>query len=208
MIRRKATRHDEEADLNLIPIMNLVLILIPLLLLGIVFVELAVIPVTMPEKMPMRSDASPEIPKKLQVMVSSEGFWILDSGTALPPTEDCATRDANSRVSVCLANPDAEEAVERYDWLALYNTLLTLKQDHKWHDHTQIELAAQGDVPYGVMVKAMDISRYQRATTSDASRGNHFASAAELSSSSVARDESSAPVLLFPQTVLGLPTTM
>lgn len=40
---------EEEQDLNLAPIMNMVVILIPLLLLSVVFVKVAVINITAPK---------------------------------------------------------------------------------------------------------------------------------------------------------------
>lgn len=215
MARRGQREEEEESELDLVPIMNLVLILIPLLLLSVVFLEITVINVTMPQKSIGPPNQSGEPPKRLQLMVSKEGFWLIKGDQAMPPIPKCAGQGGQN-VTICLSSPDATELVERYDWLELYNTLMKLKSEAQWNDHEQIEIVAGSDIPFGVLVKAMDVSRFQRAVEAEgATEGTTFGSAEELASSHYVRvdvtDEESGPAKkplgLFPLVVLGLPTT-
>ena len=204
---------EENNDLNLVPIMNLVLILIPLLLLSIVFMEITVINVTMPQKSFGRPNADGEEPKRLQVIISKNGFFVMKGDQAMPPIPSCASKE----VTICLADATAQEPVEKYDWLALYNLLMELKADDYWKDHEQIELVAGPDITYGVLVKAMDVSRYQRVNSesADAVKGTPFSDLGVFWGSKIVRVEAKgeddqiglAPVGLFPLVVLGLPTT-
>jgi biopolymer transport protein ExbD len=210
-------RRPEEAteDLNLVPIMNLVLILIPLLLLSVVFLEITVINVTMPQ----RSVGPPKdgpLPQRLQLIISKEGFWLMNGDRPIPTIDVCQGR-GSQQVTICLKNPDAQEPVDKYDWLSLYNLLMGLKADPHWSEHEQLEIVAGADITFGVLVKAMDATRYQRVPASDpvdAKAGKTFASIEDLNDSHVVMhekrtDEGMArePLGLFPLVVLGLPTT-
>ncbi len=210
-------KEEESNELSLVPILNLVLILIPLLLLSVVFLEITVINVTMPQRSAGAAPPSGEPPKRLQIMISREGFWVIKGDRALPPVPECTGR-GGQQVTVCLLEPDAELEVEKYNWLALYNTLIELKADPQWAEHEQVELVAGPDIPFGVLVKAMDVTRYQLVAPDmdDAIKGSSFTSVDEMNSAIAVRVESidpdsgvSAvrPLGLFPLVVLGLPTT-
>lgn len=213
---RKSRPEPVVEDPNLTPLMNLVLILIPLLLLSVVFLEISVINVTMPQKSLGPPNNSGEPPKRLQLMISKEGFWIIKGDRAMPTIPECVGRGA--QVTICLKEPEAQEAVQRYNWLSLYNTLVQLKQEQHWNEHEQIELVAGADISFAIMVKAMDVTRFQRvaAGIEDAAKGSTFSNVEEFNDSSVVRvegkDEETGetglrPLGLFPLVVLGLPTT-
>lgn len=213
--KSKAEIKDEE--LNLVPIMNLVLILIPLLLLSVVFLEITVVNVTMPQKSLGPATSEGEPPQRLQVMVSKEGFWIVKdpSGKPEPPIGACAARGPNS-VTICLKDNSNVETptVEAYNWLELYNYLQRLKRDPKWAAHETVEIVAGPAIPFGILVKTMDVTRYQRASTPDATSGMEFSSEDELNASQLvtieAKDNESNLVRkglgLFELVVLGVPT--
>ena len=208
-----ARYEDETADLNLTPIMNMVLVLIPLMLLSVVFLSITVIDVTMPQRSAGAPQQDGEPPKRLQLMISRQGFWILPGEMPLPPVPGCPT----DGVTICLKNPDAEIEVEKHNWLALYNKLIELKLDPMWADHEQIEIVAGTDIPFGVLVKAMDISRFQlvpNAEGESAMRGKALASDADLDESVPVRVEREVDgqrglteLEMFPLVVLGLPIT-
>ena len=212
----KVREEQDFGDLDLIPIMNLVLILIPLLLLSVVFLEITVINVTMPQKSLGAAANAGEPPKRLQLMVSKEGFWIIQGERAMPTIPECQGR--GSQVTICLRDAEAKEPIDRYDWLMLYNTLLSIKGDAMWSDHEQLEVVAGADISFGVIVKAMDTSRFQRVPpgNEDASKGTSFSKPEDLYDSTVVQiegtdEETGATGLrslgLFPLVVLGLPTT-
>ena len=98
----------------------------------------------------------------------------------------------------------------------LYNALMEIKMKPDWQDHEQIEIVADSSVNFGVLVKAMDISRYQLvgAGKDDAVKGEVFNSVGELNESRMVMadgmDENGNSVKMglgmFPVVVLGLPT--
>lgn len=215
MARKKDS--DEAPPLNLVPIMNLVLILIPLLLLSVVFLEITVINVTMPQRtLAAQQNPNQEPPQRLQLIISKEGFWLLKGDRPMPTIEACVGR-GSQQVTVCLKNPDAQEMVDRFDWLSLYNLLMEMKADPHWSEHQQIEIVAGADINFGVLVKAMDVTRFQRVSASDpadAKSGKIFASIEEMNDSQVVIREITTdsgparePLGLFPLVVLGLPST-
>ena len=212
----KKNREEEFEDLNLIPIMNLVLILIPLLLLSIVFLEISVVNVTMPQNSlgaPSNTDEEP--PKRLRLMVTKEGFWMIEGEIPMPPIDGCS-----GAVTICLKEGVAAEGspLDKYNWLQLYNKLLELKNKPGWEDHLQVELVAGADVTFDVLVKAMDVARHQMRPEEEegAEKGQPLLSEEQFNGAKVVRVEGtdeetgetgliSKP--LFPLVVLGLPTT-
>lgn len=84
---------DEEVELNLAPIMNLVMILIPLLLLSVVFEQMGVINVSAPKLAvgPENPDTTPpeKPPLQLTVAISFTGFTIAGEGSVLGPISGC-----------------------------------------------------------------------------------------------------------------------
>ena len=84
MVKRPNNKGEE---LNLIPIMNLVSILIPFLLMAAQFVTLAVIDSTLPAiGPPVPVDNPPDKPPlMLSVAITNEGFTILGADAVLNP---------------------------------------------------------------------------------------------------------------------------
>ena len=99
MARRR--QEDEEVELNLAPIMNLVMILIPLLLLSVVFEQMGVINVSAPKLSvgPADEQPNPDEEKKLNLTigVSVSGFSLLTSDGKLSPLSGCDNPD----VAIC-----------------------------------------------------------------------------------------------------------
>jgi biopolymer transport protein ExbD len=90
---RRARKKEELVELNLAPIMNLVMILIPLLLLSVVFEQMGVINVSAPklsvgpETQEPKEDEKP--PLQLTIGISTSGFTIAATGSKLPPLQGC-----------------------------------------------------------------------------------------------------------------------
>lgn len=210
---KKISDVEAAPGLDLTPIMNMVLCLIPLMLLSVVFMTITVIDVTMPQRSAGAAASDGEPPKRLQLFISQQGFTIVANGVPQEHIDGCAPDGP----TICIKNKDAEIDVDKHDWLGLYNKLIELKNKGEWSNHDQIDIVADSSVNFGVLVKAMDISRYQRVPTGkseNASKGEAMKSDAELASSQVVlaqkKDEDGvmkkAPLDLFPVVVLGLPT--
>jgi len=206
----RVSRVPDAEDLNLTPIMNMVLVLIPLMLLNVVFMSIMVIEVTMPQRSAGAATNS-DPPKRLQLFISQQGFTVVKSGMPLQPVEGCT-----SGPTICAKEGDFTVETDRHDWLSLYNALFEIKQDSEWQSHDTIEIVADSSVNFGVLVKAMDIARNQRVVddkaAKDATVGMRMQSLEELNKSVVPQVQNSEDPTkkewlgMFPVVVLGLPT--
>ncbi len=194
MIRREHL--DAASEINLIPIFNLVVVLIPLLLLSVVFEELGVIDISTPRFVtPIVDPLIHEPPLNLSVIISDQGFTLTShQGAPIPPVEGClgaATicnrpgapvadllqkmRRDRARYDLT-GDPEALKrsnealaaAIARYDLRALYNTLLALKADApETHDVT---VSADPLIPFELLVATMDAARFKLASPRDDGR--------------------------------------
>lgn len=203
----------EPDELNLTPIMNIVLVLIPLMLLSVVFMVITVIDVTMPQRSAGAAQNSGEPPKRLQVFVSKQGFTIVKTMESLPAIDGCPSDGP----TICLADPEAELETDKHNWLALYNKLFEIKQDPEWASHDQVEIVADSAVTFAVLVRTMDVTRYQLVTKAEfdtATKGRILRDVAELNDSATVVAETQdangnfakTALGLFPVVILGLPT--
>lgn len=183
MARGKRTDISVEQELNLAPIMNMVVILIPLLLLSVVFLKVGVINITAPKlAMGPPSDTPPpeEEPLNLTVAVNAKGFRIAATGAVLPEMAGCpvpgpticleaqsvdvADKFAKARTQIASGNlaggeAELEAALNAYNWKELYNQLVRIKTQYK--DETIINISADPDVPYAAIVRVMDVARFK-----------------------------------------------
>lgn len=176
---------EEEQELDLAPIMNMVVILIPLLLLSVVFVQVAVINITAPKlSMGPQSDTPPEDDKKplnLTVTVAPNGFRIAAEGGNLGPVTGCpadgpticlrsdkpvdvSAKFAESRKYVAGgdlkgAGDSIEAGLSAFQWRVLYNELAKIKT--RYPEETVMNVSADPDIPFGAIVRLMDVARYQ-----------------------------------------------
>lgn len=204
------------AGLDLTPIMNMVLVLIPLMLLSVVFLTITVIDVTMPQRSAGAASDSGEPPKRLQVVISRQGFLVFDGPTARPPITGCQ----EGGVTVCVPSSKEKEEIEtnRHDWAGLYNELLKVKSQPGWNEHETIEIVADPKIPFATVVKVMDVARFQLAPAEDAktaTKGVEMKTAEALDKAEPVKTEVmsadgnsvSTNLPMFPLVVLGLPVS-
>lgn len=143
-------------DLNLVPIMNLVTILIPFLLLSAQFVTLAVIDSTLPA-IGKPTEATEEDEKEklnLSVAITATGFSILGaSGVLGNPEGEGATVP-------CLR--DGCPGAEAYDVKRLTQMLGQIKDE--FPNEENIILIPSSNVPYEVLIATMDATREDTET--------------------------------------------
>jgi biopolymer transport protein ExbD len=184
-----------DQDLNLVPIMNLVMVLIPLLLISIEFEKMGVINVSAPRINvgPVEEQDQPdEPPLNLTIGISSSGFIIAATGAKLDPIEGCpdvgATIcvDKSADVTTFMgevrslrqqfdatrnkafleqSNQKLQAVEEAFDYRRLYNTLVDIKK--KYPDETVVNLGADPDIPFEILVRTMDTVRFKRESKSD-----------------------------------------
>jgi biopolymer transport protein ExbD len=147
---RKRVRAKEADELNLIPIMNLVTILIPFLLMAASFISLAVIDTTLPAiGDPTPQEEEPDKPPlNLSVVITDSGFTVLGAIEHIlhpegEPTIPCV-------IDGC-ASPDD------YDYKELVRLLNLIKDDYL--EDENVILVPEASVPYEVMIRTMDATR-------------------------------------------------
>ena len=157
-------------DLNLIPIMNLVSILIPFLLLASGAVKLASIDSTMPaigapSEASEPPDEEEEPPLTLSIVITEKGFSVKHNkepkleGEAAPaaegeekgPTLPCKDESGNE-LSAC-------DTPEQYDYIGLTKHLVEVQKLYAQPDDQNVILAPESGVKYEVLIRSMDATR-------------------------------------------------
>ena len=156
MARKPSDRKSDEevsTELNLIPIMNLVLMLIPVILLTAAFVQLSVINVSAPQiggGAPQQPQEKPDKPPlNLTVVLTDQGFTIAGSGGVLGQEQ----ADPNAQKGPTVPKlPDG-----KYDWPGLTKKLVEIKD--AFPEETKVIINAEPDIKYEFLVGTMDASR-------------------------------------------------
>jgi biopolymer transport protein ExbD len=176
----KRREPQEPAQPDLAPFMNIVVILIPMLLLSVIFVSAGVVNVSTNLTTPSPTPDTETEPLKLTVALSHGGFEVSARQQRLAPVEGCPADGP----TICLADPsydvaasferakrlhdqgqaDAankalQEAMQAYDFRRLYNQLSAIKKDHP--DETKVIMTGEPDMPYAMLIRAMDVARFQ-----------------------------------------------
>lgn len=173
--RRRAGGDDEEIELNLLPFMNLMTLLIPFLLASAQFVTLAVIDSSLPAigapqtNVDKKEDDKP--PLNLTIGITNEGFTVagsaavLGGGTGGPgsldekaaPTVGLTSDDAYCRKAQCGGSPDCQHDTPCHDHKALRELIVQVKDEYP--DEENVIIAPNADIPYHVLVAVMDHTR-------------------------------------------------
>lgn len=218
MARNKRELSDAVPELNLAPIMNMVVILIPLLLLSVVFLQVGVINITAPKlSIGPSTDQPPpdEEPLNLTLTIEDKGFRIAAKAAVLPAKGGCPAGGP----TICLADENVEttekfvsaresfetgnsgagevaleQAMNAYNWRELYNELVRIKKQYP--DESVINITAEPDMPYAMVVRSMDVARFKLAKESYTSPTEFWTATYEKSGTQYAE--------LFPDPVLNL----
>lgn len=136
----------------LIPILNLVCMLIPLLLYSAVFVRFMTLEVNSPKMSNAPAETPPDADEKLNltIMVTDKGFHFKVNPRFRLPWMSMATEVAS-------AGPDIPKKDDDWDYDELTKRLQEIKEDHR--EENQLILGAEDDIKYEVLIKVMDYSR-------------------------------------------------
>ena len=208
---------EEAPELNLAPIMNMVMILIPLLLVSASFVLVATLDVHSPRNQanvnPDPEDEQEEVPvPRVLVAITEDGFTVSDLrqspaflasnlGAPLPECTSRGTADGGVPVTICTSST-GEQLLGRLNWRGLYNRLVEIKTFPGWaaqwdDSNAIINIVADREIPVEVVIRTMDVSRYFLAQNSYSDEDSFRSASWQL------EDES--PVALFQDPVLLLP---
>lgn len=153
----RRTRKLEPMSLDIRPVMNLMVVLIPLLLAGSVWTKLAIKQLNLPPKNAGGGGAEMEKPVEIEkrlglnVIVSRQGFYI-GSGSGFLQGEE-TKKEEGAPPSVPL-NADGSLNYE-----GLQTRLIEIKEkieDTDFSDKNAIMLTAEADIPYKFIIKTMD----------------------------------------------------
>jgi hypothetical protein len=163
----KGKRNGEAEELDLVPIMNLVTILIPFLLMASSFVTLAAIDSTLPAIGPPSepTDEKPEETLNLSIAITNEGFTIIGTDAVLKgdgpdgkkgPTLPCKRAGCDT--------PDS------YDTKQLTEMLSEIKD--RWEDEDTVILVPESQIAYETLILTMDAAREDPSKTENDENGN------------------------------------
>lgn len=147
----------EVEEVNLTPIMSILVILIPMLIYAFNYNEIAVQEVSLPKT---GGKSSNKGPKKLNltVLVSEEGFRVKvqgESETGAPPPDKVIPKKMLSRCN-------AEQAFTEYDFPGLYNELIKLRDNRELGLEDTINVGAKDQIPWRVLARTVDTIRVRR----------------------------------------------
>lgn len=149
----RSSNLEESAEPNLTPIMNLMVVLIPLLLTSAQFIKLGIIELNLPPSLGPGSalvDMPKENERKLDMGITiSENGFILSSSMAILKGEG----DAGVSIPI-KENGD-------YDYGKLNKKLMLIKTrvENKFPDSDKVVIMAESEIIYQVLVSTMDAAR-------------------------------------------------
>lgn len=148
----------ETNELNLVPIMGLIVILIPMVLFLYNFFEVKVQAVAAP-RLGSAQQKKPEDdakkPLNLTVHIGKNGFQIkIQEDLMVEPIPPVAKR-------IFTGTP-----VEEYDYPALYNRLRIFKDNPAYEKENTINISADMDIPWQTVARTIDAARLKLAESS------------------------------------------
>ena len=172
MARRKSKFTESAEDLNLVPIMNLVLVLIPAVLFQTQLVKIGMVNVSAPKigpSSPQKQEENPEKPLGLTVALSKEkGFLLKATGADLFDLLNIPKAGDEPSVQIPLVQDkyleqsqdgDKEVDVKTYNYPKLYNYLSQLKDQYA--NEKLLTLTADPDLEFKHLIRTMDVVRYR-----------------------------------------------
>ncbi len=164
MARKKKGVSTDVEDLNLVPIMNLVVCLIPIILYGTVLVKVGVVNVNAPKFGMGKATPSDDEEKPLNLTLGIEetGFRLKAGGADInqllgvdPTAAAAAPADPSAMPAPGVLIPKKGDT---YDYVELYNKLVVIKKAKP--DESIINLTADSKIHYDHIIKSMDAIRY------------------------------------------------
>ncbi len=197
--RKKKTFDTSIEDINLVPIMNMVMCLIPMVLLGMSLIKIGVVNVNAP-KFGMGAatpDNSDEKPLNLTIAIAADGYRLTASGAdinslmGLPPIDPL---DPAAAAAAAAAGPTIPKKGDSYDYISLYNKLVAIKK--QFPNESVVNLTAERDTHFKYLIGAMDVMRVQLEADAYDDMDSFRDAAIKY--------EDSAPVLLWPDVVFAV----
>ena len=153
----RSSRSFDEAKPNLFPVMNLMVVLIPLLLSTATYVRIGVIELDLPPAaggpgeetvMPVEEERT----LNLAVIITEQGFYLSSAASILRDTEGGGPS---------IPKIVREGSLPEYNYQALTDTLFRIKSmvQGQFSDSENIIIQAERQVRYQVLINTMDAAR-------------------------------------------------
>lgn len=179
---RRRSSGEEELELNLLPFMNLMTLLIPFLLASVQFVTLAVIDSSLPAigapDPSKQKDEDEKPPLNLTIGVTDEGFTVAGSAAVLgcekgggDKDDTCTTvpkrTDSNYCAETqCAGDPSCQPDAACHDFEELHKIIAQVKDFDgdgdgvpDYEDEQNVIIAPNAEIAYSVIVGVMDATR-------------------------------------------------
>lgn len=173
-MRRIRHRHQEDAELNITAFMNLMIVLVPVLLMTMVFSQITVLELTLPDA--ATSADTPDVDKHLELVVRKNELQVyyprgfLLKRVPLKPVEESATAGAGESDGI------VQKKREDYDYELLSDVLQEAKRlireagekaaqekGIEYKEKRDITILSEQDTDYQTIVSLMDASRSFKA---------------------------------------------
>ncbi len=186
---------DEAAEeLNLTPIMSILVILIPVLLFAFTFYEVKIQAVNAPRLgsgSAKKPDENEKKPLNLTVLITSKGFTIKQQAEHTTEEEPKIYKRTFQ-----VPNKDGVMTeVEEYDYPALYSKLAAKKTQYP--DEKTINIGAEMNIPWHIIARTIDATRVRL----EKDEYTDLAEYMKAQPKTEVKDGSKEPVALFPAVV-------
>lgn len=156
---RKPRLEEETEEINIMPLMNIIMLLIPFLIMSTEFIKLGVINVTAPKlgsgraSQPETNDKPKKPPLNLTISVTDKGLTLITRGNKIP--EGCILKQAAGSGAKRL--PTVRKTGKDYNYDQLRECLTKIKD--LFTSEKRVIIMASPSIKYSVIVKIMDYSR-------------------------------------------------
>ncbi|GAB4291411.1 MAG: hypothetical protein Kow0090_04900 [Myxococcota bacterium] len=151
---KKRYTADETPELELTPMMNLIMMLIPFLLLSAEFIQFGVINVNAPRSAAgggagEEEEEKKEEPLNLTITITHKGFYVAASGGVLGSQDPEAVKQAGPTLPI--------NAAGDYPYDDLTRVMIEVKD--KRPEETKIFINVAPEIKYDALIKTMDATR-------------------------------------------------
>ncbi|TNE44784.1 MAG: hypothetical protein EP343_29430 [Deltaproteobacteria bacterium] len=167
MARKKLSEEEEFEDINIMPLMNIIMLLIPFLIISAEFITIGVINVSAP-KMSTGEPTQSEPQKKkkkplnLTISVTSRGFTIITRGSKISQGCDMSAAAMQNPQKKL---PTIRKLSDKYDYKKLQGCLTKIKK--LFPDEKRVIIMSEPKIQYKVIVGIMDHSREKEVLKND-----------------------------------------
>ncbi len=142
--RLRSSKQHVNCDLELRPLMNVFIVLIPMLLMSAVFIEIRVIEMSLPQAADASTVEAAQAPLELAIRIRGDAYLVEGSGVVLQSIPRQAAGNGKDPIGSAAAN-------------ALTRVLLGVAASHP--DNKDIRIIAASDTHYQEIVALMDLAR-------------------------------------------------